>query len=146
MVRIAHRGNIIGPNPSWENWPEYVEEALNAGYDAEIDVWYRDGDFWLGHDYGTYKIDVSFLINEHLWCHAKNMDAFVNMYKNKFINAFWHTTEDIVLTTKNYIWCFPDKFVSSPRSIRVLPENEKNTLSIDTTPFGICSDYIYYYK
>ena len=34
MKLIAHRGNISGPKPSQENNPEYIDEALFAGFDA----------------------------------------------------------------------------------------------------------------
>ena len=44
MKLIAHRGNIDGPNPERENSPEYIEEALKAGYDVEVDVWYDCAD------------------------------------------------------------------------------------------------------
>ena len=38
MKLIAHRGNIVGPNPLEENKLEYIEAAIAGGYDAEIDV------------------------------------------------------------------------------------------------------------
>ena len=36
MILISHRGNISGPNPERENHPEYIFEALQAGYDVDI--------------------------------------------------------------------------------------------------------------
>ncbi len=58
MKLIAHRGNTQGPNPERENSPEYIEEALNAGYDVEVDVWYdcATEKFWLGHDEPQYDV------------------------------------------------------------------------------------------
>ena len=38
MKLIAHRGNIHGENPSEENKPEYIDAAIDKGYDVEIDV------------------------------------------------------------------------------------------------------------
>ena len=38
MILISHRGNIDGKNEVWENHPKYIIEALEAGYDFEIDV------------------------------------------------------------------------------------------------------------
>ena len=38
MILISHRGNIFGPNKKDENKIEYVENALNLGFDVEIDV------------------------------------------------------------------------------------------------------------
>ena len=34
MHLIAHRGNISGPNPKRENTPEYIEEAIEKGFDV----------------------------------------------------------------------------------------------------------------
>ena len=36
MILIAHRGNLKGPNPDKENKPDYLEFAINKGYDVEI--------------------------------------------------------------------------------------------------------------
>ena len=38
MILISHRGNINGPNPEMENNPEYIQKALDLGYDVEVDV------------------------------------------------------------------------------------------------------------
>lgn len=139
MIKISHRGNLFGPDPSRENSPEYIKEALDAGYDVEVDVWIKDWDLYLGHDYPQYRIDISFLVNKHLWCHAKNIDAFELMIRYD-IHCFWHENDDYALTSLNYIWCFPGKFVSSSISIRVLPElgNER----VLGNEYAICSDYI----
>jgi glycerophosphoryl diester phosphodiesterase len=40
MKLIAHRGNTEGPNPLEENKPEYIEEAIENGFDVEIDIWF----------------------------------------------------------------------------------------------------------
>ena len=40
MRLIAHRGNTNGRNKKRENEIVYILEALNLGYDAEIDVRY----------------------------------------------------------------------------------------------------------
>jgi hypothetical protein len=37
-IVIAHRGNQEGPCPQWENHPEYIQTALNAGFHVEVDV------------------------------------------------------------------------------------------------------------
>ena len=39
MKLIAHRGNIDGPSDE-QNSPDYIDNALSLGYDAEIDVRY----------------------------------------------------------------------------------------------------------
>ena len=70
MKLIAHRGNINGPNPERENSPDYIKEALDKGFDVEIDVWKINGSYFLGHDAPEYRIEFGFLMNDRLWCHA----------------------------------------------------------------------------
>ena len=108
MILISHRGNIDGPNEVRENSPYYIMEALTMGFDVEIDVWFVDGEFWLGHDSPQYKTDYKFLMNERFWCHAKNLDALMEM-KKYAIHYFWHETDTVTLTSKNYIWAYPGK-------------------------------------
>ena len=87
MKYIAHRGNLIGPNPNKENHPNYILEALKQGFDVEVDVWYKDNRFALGHDKPQYTVDLKFLTNSSLWCHAKNIDA-LNMMLSYNVNCF----------------------------------------------------------
>lgn len=141
MILISHRGNIDGPNEVRENSPYYIMEALTMGFDVEIDVWFVDGEFWLGHDSPQYKTDYKFLMNERFWCHAKNLDALMEM-KKYAIHYFWHETDTVTLTSKNYIWAYPGK-QPIKGSIACMPELE-NDLVIECK--GICSDYIKLYK
>ena len=54
MIFISHRGNLTGKNPEKENKPSYISEALNQGYNCEVDVWFVDNKFMLGHDEPKY--------------------------------------------------------------------------------------------
>ena len=111
MKKIAHRGNIYEKNLDRENSPSYIEEALDAGYDCEIDVWWHDGEWWLGHDHPTHEIDSAFLyrLGSGLWIHAKNYDALseLNFTTTEWVNPlnyFWHENDQYTLTSKNFIW------------------------------------------
>jgi hypothetical protein len=147
MILISHRGNITQPNPNLENTPDYIQAALKEGYDCEIDVWFLNGSFWLGHDFGVYKIDKSFLINSHLWCHAKNIDALKEMTKNRMIHCFWHQTDDFTLTSQNFIWCYPGKEIPSSNSIVLMTEKHPRLSNAPLTGYaGVCSDYINLFK
>jgi hypothetical protein len=141
---ISHRGNIDGKIVNIENSPDYVQRALSLGYEVEIDVWFVDGSFYLGHDEPLYLTNEEFLENEKLWCHAKNREAFSKMLSNPKIHSFWHQTDDYTLTSKGIPWVFPGKKVYE-NSIWVLPENTvyKNIL---INCLGICSDYISKYR
>jgi hypothetical protein len=141
MILISHRGNIDGKILERENNPDYINEALRLGYDVEIDVWFIDNRFWLGHDCPQYKTDYKFLMNEKFWCHAKNLDALMEM-KKYAIHYFWHENDTVTLTSKNYIWAYPGK-QPIKGSIACMPELENDSV---LECKGICSDYIKLYK
>ena len=143
MIYIAHRGNIDGPNPNGENDPLYIMEALKLGYDAEVDVRCDKLDFMLGHDYAKYKVDIQFLLNPKIWCHAKDIITFYRLIISG-AHTFFHDKDDVVLTTKKYLWTFPSKYLTR-RSIAVLPEICDSDYTFWNAA-GICSDYIKTYK
>ena len=142
MKLISHRGNLSGPNPEQENQPEYIAEALKQGYDVEIDVWFKDDKFMLGHDEPQYEFPFE-LIDQHypkLWIHCKNMDALSKLNEldpnGSKVNYFWHENDLGVLTSKSYIWS--TNLINN--GILVMPELFDKQ-PIETT-MGICSDYI----
>lgn len=136
---IAHRGNITGPNQKDENNPSYVSNCLNKGYDAEIDVWYIDGKFVLGHDAPQYDIHPIFLSHPNLWIHAKNVEALSKL-KN-ITNCFFHDSDDCVLTSKNYIWVYPGKKLT-PNCVCVSPEKGGYSVTDMLQCHAICTDYV----
>ena len=140
MILISHRGNINGKNIPLENNPDYIRDAIHLGYDVEVDIWYHNNTFWLGHDNPEYQIGLYFLLEnaDKLWCHAKNIEAIVEMKKEKTINCFWHQKDDITLTSKGYIWAYPGK-QPIKNSIAVMPELYNDDV---IKCIGICSDYI----
>jgi len=143
MKLISHRGNIDGKNPQKENSLTYIQKALKAGYDVEIDVWYIWNKWYLGHDEPQYKVKFDFLILKGLWLHAKNGEALYYLLQDKRCNTFYHTDEDWVLTSKKYIWTYPNKLLY-PNSICVLPELGYNGILKNCK--GICSDFISKYE
>ena len=142
MFKISHRGNLNGKNPVLENNPKYIIEALNKGFSVEIDIWFLEGNFYLGHDEPLFKIESNFLENPKLWCHAKNLSALTSLRKLKTI-YFWHQEDDFTLTSNGYIWTYPNKELSE-NSICVLPERDKknNFNYKNYNCSGICSDFI----
>lgn len=145
MKLIAHRGNINGPNPEKENHPDYINAAVKSGYDVEVDVWLINNKWYLGHDNPEHEIKYHFLFDSRFWLHAKNGEAFDKLLKDKnyYFNVFWHTTEDWILTSKGYIWTYPNKFLYE-NSICVIPELGYNG-NIKKC-YGICTDFIKNYK
>ena len=135
MILISHRGNLNGINTDRENSIDYIQEALDKGFDVEIDVWDILGSYFLGHDEPKQLVKKEFLKNEHLWCHAKNIEGLNSMLEDE-IHCFWHQEDDVTLTSKGYMWTYPGKTLTT-NSIAVLPEEE-----IKDNIAGICSDYI----
>tara|TARA_R110000824_G_scaffold392328_2_gene590667 strand:+ start:31 stop:459 length:429 start_codon:yes stop_codon:yes gene_type:complete len=138
MIKIAHRGNLFGRIPERENSPEYIQEALAAGYDVEVDVWFEEGKLFLGHAKPQYEVSEEFLGNNNFWCHAKNPAALSKMLQNKEINCFWHQSDDYTLTSKGYIWTYPNKKIL-PGGIMVVFGNQNIPKTEDIG--GICSDF-----
>jgi len=107
MLYIAHRGNIDGINSSRENSPSYIQEALDAGYDVEIDLWTPNGIPHLGHDYPQYKVTEKWLAErkKHLWIHAKTFAAASWLAtSNHEFEYFCHQSDSCTLTASNFIW------------------------------------------
>jgi hypothetical protein len=149
MILISHRGNINGRLVPFENQPNYIDTALAAGYDVEIDVWYEreSGKLYLGHDKADYQIDIDWLYerSDKLWIHCKNMDALSFFNKSHLqigteYNYFSHDNDIGVLTSYGYIWSTN----LYDNGILVLPEVFEKT-PIENT-IGICSDIIQNYK
>jgi hypothetical protein len=145
MIIISHRGNVNGSIPSSENNPEYISKALDLGFDVEIDLWYYDGNFFLGHDEPKYTIKQEWLIlnSKKLWVHCKNIMAIEYLKNNNLeLNYFWHQEDFVTLTSKGHIWAYPKK-QPIKNSIAVLPEKYND--NIDNC-YGICTDIPKYYS
>ena len=145
MILISHRGNLNGPNPQRENSIQYIQEALDKGFDVEIDVWSKNGVFYLGHDTYQYEVDLHWLEEriDNLWIHCKNIDVLVYFNTlNQLFNYFWHEEDKATLTSHSHMWVYPG-YQPIFNSIAVMPERNNDNLS---SCKGICSDYIQNYK
>jgi len=135
MFLISHRGNLNGKCDE-ENHPDHIDMALAQGFDVEIDVWKVLDEYYLGHDEPQYKVSMKFLKNEKLWCHAKNIEALYDMNKEG-VHCFWHQTDDVTLTSKGYLWTYPEKGLTK-NSIAVLPKEIDKNLNC----YGVCTDEV----
>ena len=144
MILISHRGNLNGKMPQNENHPDYIDEAIHAGFDVEIDVWVVEGVLLLGHDEPQYGISQHWLNERHskLWIHCKNVEAMEWFNMIGGFNYFWHEEDTLTLTSKQYMWAYPGKQPIKD-SIAVMPEIYNDNLN---NCIGICSDYINNYK
>lgn len=149
MILISHRGNINGIVGSVENHPSYIQNALDKGYDVEIDIWKNNDGFWLGHDEPKFKVDITWLYHrrDNLWIHCKNIVALEHMSTTALhgFNYFWHQEDKYTLTSKQYVWAYPNMPASheNNKTITVLPEWNNTDI---TSYAGVCSDFIEMYK
>jgi hypothetical protein len=144
MILISHRGNINGRIEEAENRPDYIDDTIKLGYDVEVDIWFINHEWFLGHDEPQYKIDITWLEGRahKLWVHCKNVEALEFLNKHQYeINYFWHQEDTATLTSKNFIWAYPGK-QPIKNSIAVMPELFNDGLS---SCIGICSDFIAQY-
>lgn len=147
MILISHRGNLTGKEPEKENHPDYIWEAILNRFHVEIDIWYIDGKFKLGHDEPQYDFPFELIENhsKKLWIHCKNLEAMAQLNEldrcGVYLNYFWHQKDDVTLTSKGYLWAYPGKNVN--HSIAVLPEIHNDNLE---NRIGICSDEIVNYR
>ena len=142
MILIAHRGLTDGPDKAFENHPKKIKNSLADGFHCEIDVWYKDERWYLGHDEPVHAVDYEFLEQPRLWVHAKNLEALYVLGANKSINFFWHQEDDFTLTSMGDIWTYPGKPLMS-NSINVMPEwNDPNFEKVNFNCMGICSDHV----
>ena len=139
MKIISHRAYVDGEDPNVENHPKAIQKLLYLGLQVEIDVWYINGRYFLGHDDPKYQIQESFLEQEGLWCHAKNKDALEQMLASG-VHCFWHQVDDYTITSRGYIWAYPSKETSGSNTVLLFPERypQIEYLKYDF----ICTDYV----
>ena len=136
MKIISHRGNLMGKS-DYENDPKQIKACLSLGIDCEIDLWIKDNKYWLGHDEPIYEVKRSFLQQAGLWIHCKNLNALQNVPSKS--NYFWHQTDDFTLTSKGYIWTFPEKKVGKKS---VIVDNNENWDTKNYNCFAVCTDNV----
>lgn len=142
---IAHRGNLFGSFPPRENHPSYIDEAIAAGFDVEIDLRVKDKRFHLGHDEPQYEVSHDWLYDrkDSLWLHCKEFAALFALQYSEF-NYFFHDSDEYTLTSKNFMWSHPRaaKIKNTVHVIQGRKDDEFAKTIISSQPLGICSDYV----
>jgi hypothetical protein len=145
MKLISHRGNIVGPNPSRENTPSYIDTAISSGYEVEVDINYIDGKFYLGHDTPDYEITEKWmeLRKKSVWFHCKNVEAASRLGElDKGFMFFCHTSDDFVLTSTNHIWVHNlDMALDTQCIIPLLSDTDVRNYKGEIV-YGVCTDYM----
>tara|TARA_R100001129_G_scaffold165125_1_gene131699 strand:+ start:541 stop:984 length:444 start_codon:yes stop_codon:yes gene_type:complete len=142
MILISHRGNINGVNLERENTQSYIQEAIDLGYDVEIDVRYIDKKFWLGHDESDYEINLSWLLDRknNLWIHCKNFEALSELI-NTNLRVFYHLQEDYTIISDKHIWAHNLNEINDKCIIPLINKSDIENWTPKLV-YGVCSDYI----
>lgn len=144
MIIISHRGNLEGPNPLVENKPSQIDLAIKNNLVVEVDLRIIENNFWLGHDTPDYLVSKNWIMDrkDNLVIHSKNIDTcnFLAQSNNQ-LNWFYHTDEDVVLTSLGWLWCYPGIYLSNGISVTL-----GKTLNFDCKVKGICTDYPLHFK
>lgn len=148
MKLISHRGNIIGPNPNRENTPSYIDTAISAGYDVEIDIRYINEKYYLGHDTPDYEVTQTWLLKRKnkLWIHCKNVDAANKLSKSNTFQFFCHTSDPFVLTSNGYVWAHDLAVEVSSRLVIPLLDESDLLEYKGKGAYAVCTDYVTFAK
>jgi len=138
---ISHRGNLNGPNKKTENTVKQIDFVINEGFECEVDLWFVDDNLFLGHDNPESEISFEWLEknSQSLWIHCKNFEAlnFLKNLNDKF-NFFWHQNDDFTLTSKGYIWTYPEKKYDKNSVIVKLDSKLPKNLDL----YAVCTDFV----
>lgn len=146
MIYISHRGNLNGPNIERENSLEYVDEAINKGYDVEVDLRTKNKQLFFGHDEPQHQIEYEWLYQrkENLWIHIKDYDSLVWISeKQDEFKYFCHESDRYTLTSNGYIWSHDLENKMTDKCIVPLLNKEKVQSYEQRNFYAVCSDYIY---
>ena len=146
---LCHRGNYETKFVPDENRPDIVDRRIRDGYGVELDLWFRDERYWLGHDEPQYQISFEWLLYNlsKKYIHCKDGPTFEHMLlrcgrEGYSPNLFYHTNEDYALTTRGDVICHPGKALLEG-SINMMPEmGSAKPKEEREKAFAVCSDAI----
>ena len=145
---ISHRGNLSGPEPHRENTTAFIDEAINAGYWVEVDVWKNEDGLWLGHDGPNHLTSLQWLLDKKkdLIVHSKDIGTLSRMLESG-MSTFYHSREShAIIANLNLIWSHDISNFSKKSIIPLMEKKDIDSFSQLTeviknnSVFGICSD------
>jgi hypothetical protein len=146
MILISHRGNLNGPNPARENSPDYIDEAIKAGFKVEVDLRRVGEQFFLGHDYPQYPVDKEWIFDreDQLLLHLKDFEAAKNVEPSW--HTFCHSNDPYTCTSRGMIW--QHDLSLTPHEDTIVPLMTKELVEAfgPRRVYGICSDYVNVYN
>lgn len=142
MKIISHRGNILGPNPTEENKPSYLDAAISQGFDVEVDVRVIDDKIYLGHDDPVYEVGMDWLLERRysLWIHCKNLKA-TSLLAPGF-RCFGSISDPFCFMTQGYVWLNDVEVEPMDNCIvPLLHVDDIKRYKFMGKPWGVCTDY-----
>lgn len=135
MIIVSHRGNLNGPC-ELENHPSQINKALKLFF-VEIDVWYIDKNWFLGHDKPQYQISFDFFTDK-MYIHCKNFEALEQLESlNTNLKYFWQTNEKFSFIRNDKLWCNYNIYTNNGITVELL----YNDKIFDKDIRGICTDF-----
>lgn len=146
MVKfIAHRGNIAGPQPTFENTDGYLKHAYANDCFVEVDIIKYQDKLYYGHDDPKQLADLEFLFNPGVYCHAKTLDTLIALLDMK-LTCFWHENDQVTLTSDDKIWCYPGHHPVHHSAIWLDLHNKPLPKENLDKIYAVCGDYKDYYS
>jgi hypothetical protein len=136
------------------NLRDHYERLIAEGFDVEVDLRWKEHNFYLGHDDSQYYVPMSWLVKwkDKLWIHCKDLESIDGISSSGIdFHYFWHENDRYTLTSKGIGWCLVGQ-IPFQNSIVVLPESMnyydsyKGNYDIILNTRGICSDSPIFYR
>ena len=139
---IAHRGNLWGARPEYENTIDYLMLAWQVCGAVECDVQWHNNELWLGHDDPQEPLPTHVRTLKDWFFHAKDLQSLQCMLELN-MHCFWHQQDTVTLTSQGYIWCYPGNFPQHTKSIWLDLEGIQLPHNIKDKCWGVCGDNIH---
>ena len=120
---IAHRSRLLTEGD--ENTINGLYECLSAGFSAEIDVHYKNGRLYVGHDKGECPVKQSEIDMPNVYVHLKTPSS----PDFKYADSFFIESDPISFTRNGRKWLNVGTVLNEPQA--VLCSNELMDIPID---------------
>jgi glycerophosphoryl diester phosphodiesterase len=148
---IAHRGVVDGDYSGKENTIDSIISCLRSGYEVEVDVTFKDGVLYLGHDEPQEKLtdlwlamrsQTTWIPYSGIWYHCKDSGSMDYFKREGIHNYFFHDLDGFTITSKGHFWT-ADLIGCYPVDTFVVAKTFEDTMSqIGTNCAGICSPFV----
>ena len=135
---IAHRGNTSGAQPTFENRIEYLLHAYDVCGAVEVDIQTHRGQLYFGHDDPQEPVNFDLIMQDNWFCHAKDLESLGKLL-DLGAHTFWHQQDTVTITSRGFIWCYPNVYPVHERAIWLDFENKFTDMEL-INGWGLCSD------